>query len=55
MQFLIFNVLQDSGSNVKKLGDDNYETDKKESFTKASKYHSRDSLETPEEIEKDIT
>lgn len=55
MQFVILNVLQDSGSNIKKLGDDNYETDKKEPFTKVSKYHSRDSLETPEEIDKDIT
>lgn len=48
------NFLQDSGNNVKKLCDDNYETDKKESFNKVSKYHSRDSLETAEEIEKDI-
>lgn len=41
------------GSNVKKSADDNYDDDKKE-FTKASNYHSRDSLETPEEIEKDV-
>lgn len=43
---------QDTGSNVKKSVDDNYDADKKE-FTKVSKYHSRDSLETPEDIDKD--
>ncbi|XP_015378498.1 PREDICTED: myb-like protein F, partial [Diuraphis noxia] len=42
----------DSGGNLKKSIDDNYDVDKKE-FTKVSKYHSRDSLETPEDIEKD--
>jgi len=43
-------------NNVKKSNDDSYESernDKKESFTKVSKYHSRDSLETPEDVDKD--
>lgn len=55
--FKMFNFEQDSGSNVKKSGDDNYETDrndKKESFAKVSKYHSRDSLGPPEDLEKDV-
>lgn len=44
-------MLKDSESNLKKSSDDNYEIERNDK--KMSKYHSRDSLEPQDEIEKD--
>lgn len=45
------NLLKDSGSNIKKSSDNIYESDRNDK--KLSKYHSRDSLDPQDEIEKD--